>query len=178
MYSTFVRLFTIVLDKLSQPELLVLSKLYNVQDFFFCYDFEFHSHIGWGPKIFFVCSMKEVVNMNAIGQIFCNSGKRGIKRIGNVYWLIYSFTIWFKFTRKICLFPMSIYSSITFQGFFLIIFISSKLSLEVIDFCFIFLSVYNSVKSSKICFLYFIFKTSNWCFFSINVFLIFTINQC
>ena len=80
MYSSFFRLFTIVLDRPSQPELLLLSKQY-VQDFFFCYDFEFHSHIVWGPKIFFVCSMKEVVNINAIGQIFSNSGKKVLKEL-------------------------------------------------------------------------------------------------
>ena len=89
MYSSFFRLFTIVLDKPSQPELLLLSKLFIM--FFFCYDFEFHSHIGWGPKIFFVCSMKESGQHEYYWINILQLWKNDIKRVGNVYWLFHHY---------------------------------------------------------------------------------------
>ena len=117
--------------------------------------------------------MKEVVNMNVIGQIFSNCGKKGIKRVDNVYWLIYSLTIMFKFTRKICLFAMSkLRTHQLLSNFFLIIFISPKLSQEVIDFCFIICLFTILPKVLKLVFLI-SYSGLEVGFFPINVFLIF-----
>ena len=83
MHSSFLRLFTIVLYKPSQPEPLLLSKLFIM--------FKISSSVtilnsililvGDQRYFFFVCSINEVVNMNAIGQIFFNCGKKVLKEL-------------------------------------------------------------------------------------------------
>ena len=109
MNSPFFRLFTIVLDKPSQPELLLLSKLFIMFKISSSVTILNYIIILVGDRNFFYCMFHEGSGQHeCYWTNFLQFWKKGIKRIGNVYWLIYSFTILFKFTRKICLFAMSI----------------------------------------------------------------------